>query len=111
MKKNTSSIPRSTCPALLAAGLASVGLVLCGHVAQAQPAISGLALPNSPNNANGFGVGSVQFQGAVPPNANVLSFSVTSATGVTTLTVQLTATTLPGVATTTTLTPTFGLSV
>jgi hypothetical protein len=80
-------------------------------MAQAQPTISGVVLPNAPNNQNGFGVGSVQFQGAVPPDANQLSFQVSSATGITALTVQLTATTLPGAASSSLLTPTFGLTV
>src|SRR5580658_11289188 len=110
MKKNRSSIPRKLLLAS-ATGLAAAGFLLCSNTAEAQPVISGIVLPNAPNNQNGFGVGSVQFQGAVPPNANQLSFQVSSATGVTALTVKLTATTLPGVATTTLLTPTFGLSV
>jgi len=111
MKNNILSFPAASFLGSRAAGLATACLLLWGHTALAQPAISGLVLPNAPNNANGFGVGSVQFQGAVPPSSNLLSFQVSSGTGVTTLTVQLTATTLPGLASTTTLTPTFGLSV
>ncbi len=82
--------PRSQLLAALAAGL------LCGNTAGAQPTISGVVLPNAPNNLNGHAIGSVQFQGAVPPNANELSFQVTSGTGVTAITVQLLATNLPG---------------
>ena len=111
MKKNDFNAPRTTFLASLATGLAAAGIVLCGNVTQAQPSISGIMLPNAPNDQNGFGVGAVQFQGAVPPDANQLSFSVDSGTGVTMLTVQLTATTLPGVTTTTILTPAFGLSI
>lgn len=111
MKKTIFKTSGTAFAASLAAGLAAAGLVLCGSAIQAQPSISGIMLPNSPNNQDGFGVGSVQFQGAVPPSANQLSFQATSATGITTLTVQLTATTLPGTASSVLLTPTFGLTV
>src|SRR5580698_922449 len=79
-----------------ALALAALWLRQCGSLAQAQPTISGAALPSAPNNQNGFDVGSVQFQGVVPPNSNQLSFQVSSGTGVTALTVKLTATTLSG---------------
>jgi hypothetical protein len=111
MKKNIFSISPATFLASLAAGMTAAGILLFGNMTQAQPAISGIALPYAPNNQSGFGVGSVQFQGAVPPDTNQLSFQVSSTPGVTALTVQLTATTLPGGVTSTLLTPTFGLSI
>jgi hypothetical protein len=111
MKKISSEISRAAFIASRAASLLAIGIALCDNVAQAQPSISSIALANAPNNQNGFGVGALQFQGAVPPDANQLSFQVSSGTGVTALTVKLTATTLPGVSSSTLLTPTFGLTV
>jgi hypothetical protein len=109
MKENR-KIPLSTILASLAAGLAAAGLVLCGNRAQAQPSIADVLLPNAPNQQSGFAVGQVQFQGAAP-NPNQLTFQVTSATGVTALTVKLTGTTLQGVVSSTFLTLTYGLTV
>jgi hypothetical protein len=111
MKMIILRIPRTTFLASLAAGLAAAGIVLCGEVAQAQPSISGIVLPNAPNNQNGYSVGALQFQGVVPPNVNQLSFQVSSGPGVTALTVQLSATTLPGVASSTLLTSASGLTI
>ncbi len=87
-----------------AAALSAVGVLLCGGASQAAPSISGVVLPNAHNNQGTYAIGSVQFQGAVPPKTNFLSFQVTSATGITTLMVQLQDTNLPGVVTTTSLT-------
>jgi hypothetical protein len=111
MKMNTLIIRPPTLLASFRAGLAAITLLLGGNAMQAQPLITGIQLPGAPNNANGYGVGAVQFQGVVPPSANQLAFQVTSATGVTALTVQLSATTLPGATSSSLLTPTFGLSV
>jgi hypothetical protein len=85
--------------------------MLGGNATHAQPSISGIELPNAQNAQNGYAVGSLLFQGVVPPDANQLLFQVSSGTGVTALTVQLTAATLPGTSSTTLLTPTFGLTV
>jgi hypothetical protein len=110
MKKNTFNIfPKILAP--FRAGSAALAVLLSSSVIQAQPSITGIQLPGAPNNANGYGVGALQFQGVIPPSANQLSFQVTSATGVTALTVQLTSTTLPGASSSALLTPTFGLSV
>jgi hypothetical protein len=111
MKKIIFSIPRPNFLWSLTAGVVAAGVMWCGSTLQAQPTISDVVLPNAPNNANGFGVGSVQFQGAVPPNSNQLSFTLNSATGVTGLTVKITSTTLPGVTKSTILTPAAGLTV
>jgi hypothetical protein len=91
--------------------MAAIAVLLSSNLTNAQPTISGISLPSAPNNANGFGVGSLLIQGVVPPNANQLQFEVSSATGVTALTVQLTAASLPGSTSSTLLTPTFGLTV
>lgn len=90
--------------------VAVAGFFFFGQAGQAQPSISGLNLPNAVNIGNGYGVGAVQFQGAVPPNVNQLTFQLASGTGVTSVSVKLTSTTLPGVTTTTTLTPAYGLT-
>jgi len=111
MKKISSEIPQKSFAVSFAKTLVAIGVLLCGHATQAQPSITGAALPSAPNNQNGFGVGAVQIQGVVPPNVNQLSFQVTSGTGVTALTVQLTATSLPGAVSSSLLTPTFGLTV
>ena len=73
--------------------------LLGGALTQAQPVIQNV----TPD-------GSVQFQGQAPAT-NTLSFEVTSAQGVTSLTVQLTATSLPGVVSVSTLAAGFGLLV
>lgn len=85
--------------ALLAAGVTAVAVLLCGNVAQALPAFGSV----SPS-------GAVQFQG-VASGSNVLSFTVTSSSGITGVTVTLTGTTLPGIVTTNFLTPSSGLTV
>src|SRR5580704_9980166 len=118
MKTNFPSIPRKAFAASLAAGLAAAGVLLCGNVAQAQPTITGISLPNAINGTSSP-VGTYQFEGALPGTSNYLSFQVSSATGVTALTVTLTAIPLPivttyatgalGTGTTTVLTPANGL--
>jgi hypothetical protein len=115
MKKNTLNTIRKTFLAPWAAGCAAAGLMLCGNLTQAQPVINSslISLPNAPDGTSiGEAVGAVQFQGAAP-SANQLQFTVTSGTqnGVTALAVTLTATNLPGVVTTSVLTPTSGLSI
>ena len=85
----------SMAPACLAAAC----VVLGGALTQAQPVI----LNVTPD-------GSVQFQGQAP-GTNTLSFEITSASGVTNVTVQLTATSLAGAASASTLTAGFGLLV
>jgi hypothetical protein len=110
MKKLFTSPSKTTLLAPLAAGLVAFGCVLCGNETQAQPSISGISLPGAPNNANGYGVGALQLQGAAP-SPNQLAFSVNSVTGVTELTAQVTGATLPGTGTSTLLTPGAGLTV
>jgi hypothetical protein len=111
MKKIIFRISPTKFPASFAAALAAAGIMLGGNATHAQPSISGIELPNAQNAQNGYAVGSLLFQGVVPPDANQLLFQVSSGTGVTALTVQLTAATLPGTSSTTLLTPTFGLTV
>jgi hypothetical protein len=94
-------------------GFAAVAacLWLCGNLAQAQPTFSQISLPNAPNGgANFYAVGKYQFQGSAP-SANILQLLVSSSTGVTSLTAQVTSTTLPGVVNTTTLTTNSGLTL
>src|ERR1017187_7892666 len=98
MKKNIVNAPPIRFLASLAASLAAAGLLLCGSATQAQPTISALSLPNAVNFQGPFysyAIGTVQLQGAAPL-ANVLTFTVSSSTSVTALTITLTATNLPG---------------
>lgn len=107
MKRNILATPKNS----FITAVAAFGVALSGAVSQAQPSITQLALPNAPNYGQGFNVGDVQYQGAVPPSANQLTFSVGSGTGITALSVQLVGTSLPGVKSTNVLTAGSGLSV
>jgi hypothetical protein len=116
-KNNMLNTPRTTFLATWAAGWAAAGLMLCGHLTQAQPGFSSISLPNAIYQGSvGEAVGAVQFQGSIPsgPSAtgpNQLTFTVSSQTGVTAVSVTLTGTNLPGVVTTTILTTNNGLTI
>ena len=92
MKRTHLHSRRSQFLASLAAGGAAAGLLLCGNLAQAQPGISAIQV-NGVNDSS-----QIQFEGAVSPNPNTLSFFVSSQTAntLTTVTVTLNSTNLPG---------------